>query len=695
MSKFDVALAEIQKGFSVLPLYSLTKDNICTCKKGAKCITPGKHPWLKGWQNDATNNPEVAKEWWDKYPNSNVGVATGEKSGIVVVDLDSDKGIQEYKELTGIEDIENHTYTVKTARGFHLYYKSDTYPNRKDLLEDMEVQGNGAYVVAPGSDHHTGIVYSVVSNRDVSELPEAILEAVKTEKPERLNNEDWKATLPKTTRNIQLTRRIGALIKMGIDPLEVFIMAMALNETKCDPPLEAEEVKRIVKSVYKRHQERQEKSKQDQEKEIEEEILSAIDTSEFFNQFSGKEKGWLIKDWFPANNLAFCVSPPGNYKTWMLLALALAVATGNPFLGLEEFPVEDKGAVLFVQQEDDFGMLADRLLMMIKCAGGYYDEDEMEMVFEPVKVPEIYWHIEREIHFSDKKSLKRLENIIKKKNIKLVIIDPLYTAAGTEDFMAAAAEQMLILKKFRDKYNVSFMIAHHTTNKTTNEGRKRDGMWGSIFIKALLETGWQMRLLGGEKGNQIITIDRHFKSYPNPDEINLLMKITETEFIPRVIKESIDMQSENTGAIGDTKYKKSRNLLDEVDFMDQPINPYPIKLDDEHRQVYNLIYNNRSATISDMLVLLGWESGYRSKLHRIIKRLETGGIIFRRGGSNYVFREETLVYDENEHNKAKYQEFLAVLEQLKPIESPILERTPPEGYVDPSTEGERTMVNYD
>ena len=36
----------------------------------------------------ATKDPDLIRELWEKYPEANIGIATGEDSGLTVVDLD-------------------------------------------------------------------------------------------------------------------------------------------------------------------------------------------------------------------------------------------------------------------------------------------------------------------------------------------------------------------------------------------------------------------------------------------------------------------------------------------------------------------------------------------------------------------------------------------------------------------------------
>ena len=57
----------------------------------------------------------------------------------------------------------------------------------------------------------------------------------------------------------------------------------------------------------------------------------------------------------------------------------------------------------------------------------------------------------------------------------------------------------------------SFLVAHHTTKYADSMERSR--LWGSQFLNALLETGWQVKR---SKNNSSIIIRRHFKVARNP-----------------------------------------------------------------------------------------------------------------------------------------------------------------------------------
>ncbi len=48
----------------------------------------GKKPLIKGWPKLATTDSNQIRHWWSKWPSANIGIATGEESGLLVLDID-------------------------------------------------------------------------------------------------------------------------------------------------------------------------------------------------------------------------------------------------------------------------------------------------------------------------------------------------------------------------------------------------------------------------------------------------------------------------------------------------------------------------------------------------------------------------------------------------------------------------------
>jgi hypothetical protein len=78
-------------GLRVMILHRATNTRpvpSCTCWEKSACDSVGKHPRLKNWQKKATSDAEIVDQWFKDWPSSNVGIVTGEDSGVVCLDID-------------------------------------------------------------------------------------------------------------------------------------------------------------------------------------------------------------------------------------------------------------------------------------------------------------------------------------------------------------------------------------------------------------------------------------------------------------------------------------------------------------------------------------------------------------------------------------------------------------------------------
>jgi hypothetical protein len=114
------------------------------------------------------------REWWRRFDSPNAGIVTGSVSGLVVVDCDDDAARARCVEL-GLPA----TFTVRTARGWHFYYAlpdDEIVRNSSGRFGDgVDVRGEGGYVVAPGSRHASGAVYTVENDAQLAAAPQWLL----------------------------------------------------------------------------------------------------------------------------------------------------------------------------------------------------------------------------------------------------------------------------------------------------------------------------------------------------------------------------------------------------------------------------------------------------------------------------------------------------------------------------------------
>lgn len=189
----------------------------------------GKIPAERGGRGclDATTDESVVRQWWECHPHANVGIATGEASGLLAVDLDGPDARRAWLSLVGRHDpIE--TPTSRTGRadgGLHVLFRwpaGEHVPNRSQgewsarVLGDrkIEVIGEGRYIVAPGSLHASGARYAWEhgsGERELAALPEWLVSLLREELPAaRAEAPTW---VPRTERDASRARAfcLGAL----------------------------------------------------------------------------------------------------------------------------------------------------------------------------------------------------------------------------------------------------------------------------------------------------------------------------------------------------------------------------------------------------------------------------------------------------------------------------------------------------
>ena len=89
-SKLSRALDYARRDWAVLPLHSV-EEGRCTCGN-ATCTSPGKHQRPQLVLKEASAHTWHINRWWRWWPGSNVGIATGVTSGLVVLDIHPQNG---------------------------------------------------------------------------------------------------------------------------------------------------------------------------------------------------------------------------------------------------------------------------------------------------------------------------------------------------------------------------------------------------------------------------------------------------------------------------------------------------------------------------------------------------------------------------------------------------------------------------
>jgi hypothetical protein len=125
----------------------------------------GKRPLVRGWPDLATTDEATIHKWWTHRPDANIGIATGAKSGVFVLDVDpKNNGLEALDRF--VEEVGSPFKTLKArtgSGGFHFYFRYDparpVANSASQLGPGLDIRGEGGYVVAPPSLHVSGNRY--------------------------------------------------------------------------------------------------------------------------------------------------------------------------------------------------------------------------------------------------------------------------------------------------------------------------------------------------------------------------------------------------------------------------------------------------------------------------------------------------------------------------------------------------------
>ena len=225
----DAAHTYAAWGWRVIPLHAISQDQ-CTCGN-ADCDGPGKHPRIAEWVDKASTSARQITRWWGHWPGANVGIVTGGKSKIAVLDIDPRNGGDDT-----LRDLEQSYRPLPTTPmvltgggGLHVYFRLPAPLGSCLLGSGVEFKAEGGHqVVAPPSWHVSGRRYEwevtcQPEDVPVAPLPDWICGLV----DDHLTNQahspvtlpDHPSTLPPVTLEaLALPQRLTHLIRTGEDP---------------------------------------------------------------------------------------------------------------------------------------------------------------------------------------------------------------------------------------------------------------------------------------------------------------------------------------------------------------------------------------------------------------------------------------------------------------------------------------------
>ncbi|MGO9569025.1 MAG: bifunctional DNA primase/polymerase [Desulfomonilaceae bacterium] len=296
----QAALEYATRGLAVFPLYWIDEHGNCACGKPDCGSDGGKHPlWdkrdlLHGYLN-ATTNPEQIRTWWDRWPLANIGIATGRKSGLIVIDVDPRKGGDEsYGSLKETHGLPVTVTALTGGGGWHDYLRPENgigFTCKTDMWPGIDIKADGGYVVAPPSNHISGHTYQWEdayhpNDLEIAAVPVwmAGLLPKKTETTDTAQHQTPRKEGRETLKGQESARYTHQIVKPNIpigEPIpkgqrkvtlfayatsfrddtnrtenSVLGILLGINAKWCKPPLEEKVVKARVVSAFKKKERR-------------------------------------------------------------------------------------------------------------------------------------------------------------------------------------------------------------------------------------------------------------------------------------------------------------------------------------------------------------------------------------------------------------------------------------------------------
>lgn len=146
-----------------------------------------KRPLIKAWQDAATMDQVQIHEWWFRYPDARVGVATGEP-GYDVLDFDvadGKPGLEQLEKLIDLGILTPGTFRVAATPtgGRHLWFRGTAQRNKQNdkSVPGVDFRAVGGMVLVPGNPGYHWIAGASLAHDDLKEIDWAAVVAALVE----------------------------------------------------------------------------------------------------------------------------------------------------------------------------------------------------------------------------------------------------------------------------------------------------------------------------------------------------------------------------------------------------------------------------------------------------------------------------------------------------------------------------------
>ena len=242
-------------------------------------------------------------------------------------------------------------------------------------------------------------------------------------------------------------------------------------------------------------------------------VIKVLDTQYLLELLEGPtDIDWLVEPIIPLGAAGMIVGDSNVGKTWLSLELALAVASGTPWLG--KFNIR-RGPVLVIDEENADVLLRRRLHQLIRGHG--YRPEELENITFAIGNLVDLKPIERDGVEQPSESFQKIKNTIDVLRPALVVFDSFRRMHSNDE--NSSQEMSLIAKYIAMLVRVSgsSVVVNHHTNKSHNYRGSTDIKAFNDYQLRAVKAGRNIRV-EHEKSRWDKPVDRFTVEWQAPSE---------------------------------------------------------------------------------------------------------------------------------------------------------------------------------
>lgn len=496
----------------------------------------GKEPLTSNGCKAATTDKQQIKNWWEKWPDANIGIGTGSVSGgLVVIDLDIDetKGLNGYDSLKTWQrengELPETCQSITGRGGYHLFYRDSAINRcRAGLYEGVDIRGEGGYIIAPPSTHPNGRVYEWEYPPDeypITQANDTVRKFLAGPVPEKQKKQFFESpeTIPEGERTSSLIRLIGSLKAKGLSEWSIQAAVEQENASKCVPPLTDQELAKTVFPAIRRGW------------QADRPYTAVLDNGKTrpVNNAPRKQIEFIDADTLIKSDI-----PPVDYiveglltkglggisaksklgKSWLMLQLGVAIANGDKFLGFST----KKSGVLYIDLENMPALSQERLRIVLdgreppknlrfaydfNIMGQGFEEDLNQFlqnnpdvklviidVFQKVKRPK---RLNQTDYEADYETLTEVREIAVKNDVCILPVyhdrkfidatDPFANLLGSTALMGVSDFMWVLYKEKREDPEATLAMTGRTIREQQYKLKKNGALWENLGNAAALE----------------------------------------------------------------------------------------------------------------------------------------------------------------------------------------------------------------